>query len=83
MTTEMIDAETAKSLGLANHVVPQGEEVNKAKELINTIAGKSPLAVREVIRCVNAYFDPESCKCMYAQLIHREDMDVLDKNDKH
>ena len=57
MTTEMIDAETAKSLGLANHVVPQGEEVNKAKELINTIAGKSPLAVREVIRCVNAYFD--------------------------
>ncbi len=57
MTTEMIDAETALRLGLANHVVPHGEEIEKAKELIKTIGTKSPLAISEVIKCVNTYFD--------------------------
>ena len=57
MTGDMIGAEEAKTLGLANHVVPHGEEVNKAKEIIKKIAEKAPLAITKVINCVNAYYD--------------------------
>lgn len=56
MTADMIGAEEAKALGLANHVVPAGEEVNKAKEIINKIAKKAPIAIAKVIACTNAYF---------------------------
>ena len=56
MTADMIGAEEAKALGLANHVVPVGEEVNKAKEIINKIAKKAPIAIAKVIECTNAYF---------------------------
>lgn len=63
MTADMIGAEEAKSLGLANHVVPAGEEVNKAKEIINKIAKKAPLAIAKIIECTNAYF--EDCKNGY------------------
>ncbi|MFK7979127.1 MAG: enoyl-CoA hydratase/isomerase family protein [Saprospiraceae bacterium] len=56
MTGDMIGAEEAKALGLANHVVPVGEEVNKAKEIINKIAKKAPIAIAKVIECTNAYF---------------------------
>ena len=56
MTADMIGAAEAKSLGLANHVVPQGEEVAKAKEIINKIAKKAPLAIAKVIECTNAYY---------------------------
>ena len=56
MTGDMIGAEEAKSLGLANHVVPAGEEVNKAIEIINKIAQKAPLAIAKIIECTNAYF---------------------------
>jgi len=59
LTTEMINAENALSLGLVNHVVPSGEEVSKAKEIIEIISTKSPLAVAEVIKCVNAYYDED------------------------
>ena len=57
MTADMIGAEEAKALGLANHVVPVGEEVSKAKEIINKIAKKAPLAIAKVIECTNAYFE--------------------------
>ena len=56
MTADMIGAEEAKALGLANHVVPVGEEVNKAKAIINKIAKKAPIAIAKVIECTNAYF---------------------------
>jgi enoyl-CoA hydratase len=57
MTGDMIGAEEAHRLGLVNYVVPQGEEVAKAVELIEKIASKAPLAIAKVIECVNAYFD--------------------------
>jgi len=57
MTTDMIKAEEAVKLGMANHVVPQGEEIAKATEIIEKIATKAPLAIAEVIKTVNAYQD--------------------------
>ncbi len=57
LTADMIKADEALSLGLVNHVVEQGEEVAKAKEILMKIGTKAPLAVAKVIECVNAYFD--------------------------
>ena len=56
MTADMIGAAEAKRLGLANHVVPTGEEVAKAKEIIEKIAHKAPLAINKIMTCVNAYY---------------------------
>ena len=57
LTGDMIGAEEAHRLGLANHVVEQGEEVAKAKEILLKIASKGPIAVAKTIEAVNAYFD--------------------------
>lgn len=57
MTADMIDAAEALRLGLVNYMVPAGEELNKAKELIEKIATKAPVAVAKVIESVNAYFE--------------------------
>lgn len=57
VTADMIKADEAYRLGLANHVVPIGEEVAKAKEIISKIATKAPIAITNTIKCVNAYFD--------------------------
>ena len=59
MTADMIGAEDALRLGLVNYVVPQGEEVEKATEIIQKIATKAPFAIKKVIDCVNACFDKE------------------------
>lgn len=59
MTGDMIGAEEAHRLGLVNYVVPQGEEVAKAVEIIQKIAAKAPIAISKVIKCVNAYFDKD------------------------
>lgn len=56
LTGDMIDATEAHRLGLVNHVVPKGEEVAKAKEIIEKIATKGPLAIAKTIAAVNAYF---------------------------
>lgn len=55
MTGDMVGAEEAKQLGLVNHVVETGEEVAKAKEIIEKIATKAPLAITKVIEAANAY----------------------------
>ena len=57
MTTDMIDANEAFSLGLLNYVVPHGQEVEKAKEMLKKIAKKGPVAIQKVIESVNAFFD--------------------------
>jgi enoyl-CoA hydratase len=46
LTGEMIDAQTALSLGLVNRVVPHEELAGKTLELANLIASKSPVALR-------------------------------------
>ncbi len=60
LTGDMIGAAEAQQLGLVNHVVPQGEEVLKAKSIISKIAAKGPLAVAKSIACINAYFDKKA-----------------------
>lgn len=57
LTADMIGAEEAYRLGLANHVVPAGEEVAKAMEILNKIVTKAPLAVKKIISSVNKYFE--------------------------
>jgi len=57
LTGDMIGAEEAHRLGLVNHVVPQGEEVAKAKEIITKIGKKAPLAIAKAIECINAHFN--------------------------
>lgn len=52
MTGDMIGAEEAYRIGLVNHVVPHGEAVKKAKEIITKIATKAPIAVATIIECV-------------------------------
>jgi enoyl-CoA hydratase len=46
LTGEIIDAQTAFSLGLVNHVVPAGQLATKTMEIANRIAEKSPIALR-------------------------------------
>ncbi len=57
MTADIIGAADAYQLGLVNYVVPSGEEIAKATELIEKIATKAPVAIAKVIESVNAYFD--------------------------
>jgi enoyl-CoA hydratase len=57
MTADLIGATEALQLGLVNYVVPAGEEVAKAKELIEKIATKAPFAISKIIETVNAYFE--------------------------
>lgn len=59
MTGDMIGASEAYQRGLVNHVVPEGEEIEKSKEIINKIAEKGPVAIAKVIASVNAYFDKQ------------------------
>ncbi|MCC9166679.1 enoyl-CoA hydratase/isomerase family protein [Pontibacter harenae] len=56
MTADMVSAEEAKALGLANHVVPQEELMPKCEEIMHKIMSKAPLAVGLVIDCVNAVY---------------------------
>lgn len=53
MTADMIGAEEAKALGLVNYVLPQAELLGKAKEIMQKIQTKAPLAIAKVISCVN------------------------------
>ena len=57
MTADLLDATEAHRLGLVNYVVPAGQEVTKAKELIEKIATKAPVAITKIIECVNAYYE--------------------------
>ncbi len=59
MTGDMISAEEAHRLGLVNHVVEPGKEIEKAMEIINKIATKAPVAIQRIIKIVNSYFDYE------------------------
>ena len=54
LTADIINADEAHQLGLVNHVVPSGSEVEKAVELIEKIATKAPFAISMVIDAVLA-----------------------------
>jgi enoyl-CoA hydratase len=57
MTADMIGAEEAKTLGLVNHVVAADELLNKAKEILQKIHTKAPIAIANIIACVNECSD--------------------------
>jgi enoyl-CoA hydratase len=56
LTADMIGADEALALGLVNHVVPVGTELEMSEKLLLKIAAKGPIAVKKVIECVNAHF---------------------------
>jgi enoyl-CoA hydratase len=56
MTAGMIDAETAKSYGLVNYVVPQNDLLEFTKGIANKIMRNSPVAIGKAIRAINANF---------------------------
>ncbi|MGV9002480.1 enoyl-CoA hydratase/isomerase family protein [Flavobacterium sp.] len=61
MTAGMIDAETAKSYGLVNHVVPQAELLEFTKGIATKIMRNSPMAIGKAITAINAsYKDGEN-----------------------
>lgn len=53
-TADMITAAQAEKIGLVNYVVPQGELINKAEELLSKIKLRAPLAIAYAIEAVNA-----------------------------
>jgi len=59
LTGRMIEANEALQLGLANHVYDQEELLPKAKEMLQTIIAKSPLAVTKIIDCINHFNNTE------------------------
>lgn len=58
MTCENVTAEQALAMGLATEVVPREKLVQAAREMVDKIAGKSPLAVRITKKLVNAASTP-------------------------
>jgi enoyl-CoA hydratase len=56
-TADMISAEKAERIGLVNYVVAADELIVKAKELLNKINLRAPLAIAAAIRATNAVFE--------------------------
>lgn len=59
MTGDMISAQDAYRLGLANHVTTSEGLIPKCKEILNTIMKRAPLAIGQVVECVNAVYKAE------------------------
>ena len=61
LTGDLISAQDAKALGLLNHVVSSRDELMAlANSIMNKIVTKSPIAVSNVIKSVNAGFGFEN-----------------------
>lgn len=56
LTADLIGGQQAYQIGLVNHLVEPGEEVAKAKEILQKIATKGPVAITKSIEAVNAYY---------------------------
>ncbi|MEY2702935.1 MAG: putative 3-hydroxybutyryl-CoA dehydratase [Bacteroidota bacterium] len=56
LTASMIDAETAKSYGLVNHVVTQEELLSFSKGIAIKIASNSSVAIAKAIASINANY---------------------------
>jgi enoyl-CoA hydratase len=56
VTAGMIDAETAKTYGLVNHVVPQADLYTTYQTIATRIMRNSPVAISKAIEAVNANF---------------------------
>ena len=60
LTGDMINANEAKEAGLISKIVPQENLISTAKELLNKISQKSPLAIAQIIKLINRYYEHES-----------------------
>ncbi len=61
LTADMITAEEALQWGLANHIADDHESMMAlCQKLIQKISSKAPLAVAEVLSCVQAVFQKET-----------------------
>jgi enoyl-CoA hydratase len=59
MTTDMISASEALSLGLVNHVTAQDQLINKCLEIAEKIKQQAPCAVAGIISSVNDFYNEE------------------------
>jgi len=57
MTADMIKAEEALKLGLVNYVTSLDELIPTATSILDKVKTKSPVAIKEIIQCVNAFFE--------------------------
>ena len=53
MTAKIIDAQEALQWGLVNYITTLDELLPKAKDLMQTIQSKAPIAVAKIIECIN------------------------------
>ena len=61
LTGDQISAEEAKALGLVNHIVSGRDELmSTANTIMNKIISKSPIAIANIIKSVNAGFGYEN-----------------------
>lgn len=56
-TADTISADDAYKWGLANHITPQEELLNKCFEITSKIITKSPVAVKSAIKAINAGYN--------------------------
>ena len=56
-TADTISADDAYKWGLANHITPQEELLNKCFEITSKIITKSPVAVKAAIKAINAGYN--------------------------
>jgi enoyl-CoA hydratase len=54
LTADMVTADDAYRIGLANHVTTPDDLLVKAEEILGKILGRAPLAIAAAIRAVNA-----------------------------
>lgn len=59
MSSDMLDAQSALKWGLVNDVTSADTLIGKCEEVLRKIAAMSPQAVAAVVKCVDAYFNPE------------------------
>lgn len=64
LTAEMIDAERAHAIGLANRVVPRDDLMDTALEMAGTIASKAPVALRMALESVYQALDSSTAEAM-------------------
>lgn len=53
MTAHLIGAQEALQLGLVNHVTSAENLLERTKEILETIQSKAPIAISEIIDCIN------------------------------
>ena len=72
--TDQVDAARALSIGIVNHVVPAGEEMEKAMAIARDFAAAAPLSVQMTKRAINRTYEAMG---MRQALLASLDIDVL------